>query len=273
MRFVCIDTIPCSSCTRTIIVKMHRALPSLSRSFPRSFPRPRRNCTSKASSKPPPPPPPPPPTQSPITWRVLALSAAACTAGLYYYSVEKQRRLEKILSPKAVGKASIGGPFSLLDGANKPFTEQHLLGRWSLMYFGFTMCPDICPAELTKVAEALTDLEKGGVTVGRTAVLAPVFITVDPERDTPARSDEYAKGFHAGFTGLGGTMEAIRAAAKTYRVYFSRDDGEGDEYLVDHSIITYLMDPRGDFVEFFGKNCTSVEMAARVRAKMLAYKE
>lgn len=136
------------------------------------------------------------------------------------------------------------------------------------------MCPDICPEEMTKVSEALQTLEKHGKVIaeGTTAHLSPVFITIDPERDSPERADEYAKNFHAGFVGLGGSAEEVRLAAKRYRVYYSRDDTPGDEYLVDHSIITYLMDPKGEFAEFYGKNTSAVEMAARVEAKMLAWR-
>lgn len=179
------------------------------------------------------------------------------------------------MSPKAIGKAAIGGPFQLHDEKNTLVTERSLLGRWTLIYFGFTMCPDICPEELTKIADALAILEKRGRRVRKDEKgdLTPVFITIDPERDSPERAAEYARGFHPGFLGLGGSLEQVGSAAKVYRVYFSKDDGEGDDYLVDHSIITYLMDPKGDFVEFYGKNCSAVEMAARVEAKMLAYKE
>lgn len=179
------------------------------------------------------------------------------------------------MRPKTVGKAAIGGPFELVDADGKVFTEQQLLGRWSIVYFGFTMCPDICPEELTKLSEALQILQKHGRTIGSddTYTLTPVFISIDPERDSPARSDEYAKNFHAGFIGLSGSMDQVQATAKSYRVYFSKDETSGDDYLVDHSIITYLMDPKGNFSEFYGKNATAAEIAARIEGKMLAYRE
>lgn len=179
----------------------------------------------------------------------------------------------EITKPRTLGRAAIGGQFELIDGSGKPFTDTELLGRWNLIYFGFTMCPDICPAELTKVAEALDILEKKGrkVSSGLGAV-QPVFISVDPGRDTPERSTEYARGFHPAFVGLSGSEEQVRQTAKAYRVYYSRDDAENDDYLVDHSIITYLMDPTGEFREFYGKNSTAVEMAARIEQQMLAWK-
>lgn len=180
------------------------------------------------------------------------------------------------MRPKTLGKAAIGGPFTLVDGTSgAEFTEAGLLGRWTLVYFGFTMCPDICPEELTKVSDALAILQKHGRTVAsdKNATLTPVFISIDPERDNPARTAEYAKGFHNAFVGLSGSLDQVKTAAKAYRVYFSKDETPGDEYLVDHSIITYLMDPHGDFAEFYGKNSTATEMAARIEAQMLAWKE
>lgn len=179
-----------------------------------------------------------------------------------------------VTRPRTVGKAAIGGAFELQDARGARFTEQRLLGKWSLIYFGFCMCPDICPAEMTKVADALSTLERRGLRVGHEegCRVAPIFITVDAERDDAERADEYAKAFHKGFVGLAGTEAQVRHTAKQYRVYYSRDDGEGDEYLVDHSIITYLMDPNGEFVEFYGKNSSAAEMAARVEGRMLAWK-
>lgn len=181
------------------------------------------------------------------------------------------------MRPQTVGRAAIGGAFSLVDGSSgAAVDETFLLGRWTLVYFGFTMCPDVCPAELTKVSEALTMLEGRGRRVRRAGkggdVVTPVFISVDPARDSPERAAEYAAGFHEAFVGLSGSEEQVRHAAKAYRVYYSRDGGEGDEYLVDHSIITYLMDPGGEFREFYGKNSSAAEIAARVEAQMLAWK-
>lgn len=178
------------------------------------------------------------------------------------------------MRPKTIGKAAIGGPFELLDKNGNIFTDSKLLGRWSLIYFGFTMCPDICPDELTKVSEALTTLTKHGrkVASGSDADLTPVFISIDPERDSCERTSEYAEAFHPAFVGLTGSLEQVQVAAKAYRVYFSKDETVGDDYLVDHSIITYLQDPAGEFSEFYGKNITAPEMAARIEAKMLAWK-
>lgn len=185
------------------------------------------------------------------------------------------------MSPKTIGRAAIGGPFTLVDEHGNPFTEADLLGRWTLVYFGFTMCPDICPAELTKVGEALEMLEKRGRKVSAekkaqgTNIITPVFISIDPERDSPERSAEYARGFHPAFVGVSGSVEQVTDVAKKYRVYFSKDEtpGEEDDYLVDHSIITYLMDPSGEFQEFYGKNASAAEICSRIEAKIYAWKK
>lgn len=178
--------------------------------------------------------------------------------------------MKELTETKSFGKASIGGPFSLLDSAGVEFTEKNLLGRWTLIYFGFTMCPDICPDELTKVSEALDMLTKRGKVVGPAAGadITPILISVDPERDSPARTHEYAQGFHKAFIGLSGPLENVTQVAKAYRVYYSKDETPGDDYLVDHSIITYLMTPEGEFADFYAKNASATEIASRIEAKM-----
>ncbi|CAI5471741.1 unnamed protein product [Closterium sp. Yama58-4] len=157
---------------------------------------------------------------------------------------------------KPVGKAAIGGPFTLVDGQGKPFTEADLKGRWALLYFGFTFCPDICPSELIKIAQAVDLVEKQvGVRV------VPVFISVDPERDTAEQVKEYVKEFHPRMIGLTGTPEQVKAAARAFRVYYMKTEEEGYDYLVDHSIISYLMSPEFEFVKFFGRNHTPEGLA------------
>lgn len=233
--------------------------------------------------------------RGPISWAALVLFAAGGTGALAYYAREKERRMQgkknnspktifhlktiltrtlEVMKPRAVGRASIGGPFELTNGHDgKKVNESLLLGHWSLVYFGFVQCPDICPAELSKVGEALGILEKQGVRVSSKqndgADLMPIFISIDPERDSPKQSAEYAQCFHEEFVGLSGTMEEVKKTAKAYRVYYSKDDEEKEDYLVDHSIITYLMDPSGEFSEFYGKNTSSVEMATKIRAQMI----
>ncbi len=142
------------------------------------------------------------------------------------------------------GKALIGGPFSLVDQTGKRVTEKDFLGRPMLIFFGYRNCPDICPSGLQVVTAAL---EKLG---DRAKDLQPVFITVDPARDTPEKLAEYLKSFSPRFTGLSGTPEEVAAAAKAYRVYYQKVEDEKfkDTYSMDHSAIFYLMGADGQFI-------------------------
>src|SRR6478736_4728203 len=145
------------------------------------------------------------------------------------------------------GTALVGGPFSLTGTDGKTVTDRDFSGRYMLVFFGFTHCPDICPAELQVIAQALDRLGD------KAKKVVPIFITVDPERDTPQAMAEYVKSFGPNLVGLTGSPEAIAAAAKAYRVAYSKietKDSPGD-YTVDHSALVYLMDPDGKYVTHF----------------------
>lgn len=133
---------------------------------------------------------------------------------------------------ETIGKAKLGGKWSLIDSSTgKPITSDDLKGKYSLLYFGFTFCPDICPQELEKVQEVLAKLKSKGV-----KEVVPVFITVDPKRDSCAQVDRYVKEFGPTFKGLTGTPEAIKKVSRMYRVYFNDGIKATDEdYLIDHS--------------------------------------
>jgi protein SCO1/2 len=166
--------------------------------------------------------------------------------------------------PATSGKALIGGPFSLVDETGKRVTEKDFAGRPMLVYFGFTNCPDVCPAGLQVIAAAL---DKLGDKADR---LAPVFITLDPERDTPAVLGQYVKSFNRRLVGLSGTPDEIAAVAKAYRVYFKKvaDEKSAGSYSVDHSSYMYLMSPTGEFVKHF-PHTVSVDQLADALAKAL----
>ena len=172
--------------------------------------------------------------RSPVTW-LSACGTLAALYGLYEYQKVRQMTAQRI-----AGKPDLGGPFSLVDADGKRVTSADLEGRWTLLYFGFTKCPDICPEELDKVTGVLKQLDERGQPV------QPVFITIDPARDTPQRLKEYFKGamLHPRFIALTGTNDEVRAACRAYRVYFTKPTEEeirrGD-YLLDHSIISYLV--------------------------------
>lgn len=145
---------------------------------------------------------------------------------------------------KGIGKPLVGGPFRLTDHNGKEFTEENLKGKYSLVYFGFTHCPDICPEELDKMAGMIDQVkEKQGE-----GVLRSVFISCDPARDTPEVIRRYLAEFHDDILGMTGTWQEVKDVCKAYRVYFSTppDVQPGQDYLVDHSIYFYLM---GEFPE------------------------
>ncbi|PZP86007.1 MAG: SCO family protein [Azospirillum brasilense] len=145
------------------------------------------------------------------------------------------------------GEALVGGPFSLTAPDGSTVTDRDLRGKYALVYFGFTHCPDICPTSLLLMQNALDQLGAKGKKV------TPVFITLDPERDTPEIVGNYVSNFGDRFVGLTGTPEQIRAAADAYKVYYSKVEDENSAlgYIIDHSGFMFLMDPDGKYVTHF----------------------
>jgi protein SCO1/2 len=163
-------------------------------------------------------------------------------------------------------KASIGGPFALTDQTGKPVTDQTYRGRVMVVLFGYTYCPDICPASLGNISDALHML-------GREAdKVAPIFITIDPARDTQKRLAAYMSAFDEHFVGLTGTPQQIERAAKAYRVYYAKHERKGSEgsndYLMDHSAFIYVMDRRGNLVRYLRPTDTPRQIAAAIRAAL-----
>jgi protein SCO1/2 len=158
--------------------------------------------------------------------------------------------------PQAEGKALIGGPFSLVDTDGKRTTDQDFRGKLMLVFFGYTHCPDICPTELQTIAEVM---EKLGPDAGK---VAPIFISVDPERDTPEVLSAYVKSFNQSITGLTGTANEVTSAANAYRVYYRKAAAAagGDDYSVDHSAFIYLMDREGKYLTHFTFNTQPAAM-------------
>ena len=158
------------------------------------------------------------------------------------------------------GTALVGGPFSLVGADGKPVTDRDFRGRYMLIFFGFTHCPDICPAELQVIAQALEQLGDKAKNV------VPIFITLDPERDTPEAMGNYLKSFGPNFVGLTGSPEAIAVAAKAYRVSYAKveDKESAADYGVDHSALVYLMDPEGRYVTHFSYGLSAEQMAEKL---------
>ncbi|EMG49289.1 SCO1 Protein SCO1 [Candida maltosa Xu316] len=200
------------------------------------------------------------------TWKAVLVLLVFGGAGTYYFQQEKERlrQQREMEANKPIGTPLIGGHFTLEDTKGNKFTHENLvdpnLKRFSILYFGFTHCPDVCPEELDKLGEMLDKLERDGVP------MQPVFITCDPARDTPAVLDAYLADFHPGIIGLTGTYEQVKNCCKKFRVYFSTPPNvkPGQDYLVDHSIFFYLIDPEGNFVDVIGREAGADEGALKI---------
>ncbi|KAF7732864.1 Cu-binding protein, partial [Apophysomyces ossiformis] len=214
---------------------------------------------------------------SPFTWKSAVVLVATGIGLVAYFKNEKERlrqlRLEKDREmSRSFGRPNIGAPFTLTEvNSNKPMSSNTFLGQYYMVYFGFTHCPDICPEELDKMAEVV-DLVKADKELGE-GVLVPVFITCDPRRDSSDIVKEYIKDFHPDLVGFTGEFEEIRKVARSFRVYMSVPPNvtEGDDYLVDHSIFFYLMDPEGKFVDCYGRDTTPEEITTSFKKYVREY--
>lgn len=157
----------------------------------------------------------------------------------------------------AVGGGSIGGPLSLVNGQGQAVTDADIFTKPTLLYFGYTFCPDVCPMDSARNAEAIDILEEKGFDV------QPVFISIDPARDTPDVVRDFAANLHPKMIGLTGSPEQIKAASQAYKTYYKKQDSGDDFYLMDHSTFTYLVLPKIGFVDFFKREDTPAAMAER----------
>ncbi|XVN41163.1 MAG: SCO family protein [Rickettsia endosymbiont of Argas persicus] len=151
----------------------------------------------------------------------------------------------------------IGGDFELIDQNGDVFNSDELKGKLSLIYFGFTNCPDICPTSLNKISKVVEVLTKNKIEV------VPVFITIDPDRDTPAVLKEYLKHFHTKFIGLTGNDKQIKNVADKFKIYYAKAASESDNdqnYMLDHSSFTYLMDKNGKYLKHFHLDSPPLEI-------------
>ncbi|MFY8095017.1 MAG: SCO family protein [Niveispirillum sp.] len=193
-------------------------------------------------------------------WTGLAVLATAALLGSVVLIAD---RLSPQRAEQGQGRAAIGGPFSLTDHTGQAVTQDSLKGKLSLVYFGYSFCPDICPTDLQLIAQALDQLSPEEL-----ADTQAFFVSIDPERDTVAQMADYVALFHPSIRGLTGTPDQIAEAAKSYRAYYkkvSAAEAGTSDYLMDHSAFIYLMNREGDFVRVFGHGVNPGEMVEWVR--------
>lgn len=199
--------------------------------------------------------------KAPITWTSIGIGGTvgcALLAYMYYLKEKKDIEIERERR-RSIGKAQIGGKFELINSKGETVKSDDFLGHWVLIYFGFTHCPDVCPDEMEKMVNVVNKLEENKFPV------KPIFITVDPERDTKEVVEKYCNEFSPKIIGLTGNREQIGAACKAYRVYFSNGPKDPDnDYIVDHTIIMYLVDPEGLFVDYYGQTNSPEQIVASV---------
>ncbi|MGC2394633.1 MAG: SCO family protein [Rhodomicrobium sp.] len=163
------------------------------------------------------------------------------------------------------GAALVGGPFSLVNTDGKSVTDRDFRGKLMLVFFGYAHCPDVCPTELQTMSAVMDKLGP------EAAKVAPIFISVDPKRDTPEALSSYMKNFDSRIAGLTGNQNEIADVAKAYRVYYRKaGDGGGGDYTVDHSAFVYLMDGEGKYLTHFTFNTTPDSMLAVIKKKITA---
>ncbi|NVK15826.1 MAG: SCO family protein [Rhodobacteraceae bacterium] len=155
----------------------------------------------------------------------------------------------------AGGTETIGGPFELVNAKGETVTDKDVITEPSIVYFGYTFCPDVCPMDAARNADAIDVLAERGISA------TPVFISVDPDRDTPEAVGDFAANLHEKMIGLTGSLEQVKAASRAYKTYFKKNEGDEDYYLVDHSTFSYLVLPEEGFVEFFRRDETAQQMA------------
>ncbi|XP_026183132.1 protein SCO2 homolog, mitochondrial [Mastacembelus armatus] len=199
---------------------------------------------------------------------VTLLFGGGLLAVWWFVHREKQQKLHR-QRIEQLQKVAVGqGDFSLLDHTGRRRTKRDFLGSWVLLYFGFTHCPDICPDELDKLSAVVLALDQDA----SLPPVQPLFITVDPERDNVAALARYVKDFHPRLIGLTGTPEEVKHAGRDYRVYANPGpkDEDGD-YIVDHTILIYLVSPDGLFLDYYNRMKTQEQITESIRNHMKTY--
>ncbi|MCH2547614.1 MAG: SCO family protein [Alphaproteobacteria bacterium] len=197
--------------------------------------------------------------------KLLILLAAVIAFGAYF-----AQKASHSLSPapsataegevSTTGNADIGGEFALINQLGEPFTQAHLQNRWSLVFFGFSNCPDMCPTALSTISGAM-DIMPEQIA----EQITPVFITVDPERDTPEALKDYVTNFHSRMVGLTGSKEATDQAASAFKVYHQVADPAVKDYMVNHSGFIYVMNKNGKYAKHFSHTASPETIATEMQ--------
>jgi protein SCO1/2 len=194
---------------------------------------------------------------------VVAAAAALLVACAPEPPPERRADAARLMSELMSGKHPVGGPFALLDPAGRRVTLAEFRGKLVLLYFGFASCPDVCPTDLALIAQALEQLGAAADEV------QPVFITLDPQRDSPAVLRDYASAFHPRFIALTGSESEIRRVATDYKVFFEKVDLPGtNTYSIDHTAYTFLLDRNGEFVILFPPGTPADRMLFMLREQL-----
>ncbi len=188
---------------------------------------------------------------------VLAIGLAGTLFFAYYGDASDGDQFAQCRGTAIAGGGELGGPFELVNGDGETVTDADVITEPSLIYFGYTFCPDVCPFDVARNAEAVDVLQEKQLSA------TPVFITIDPHRDTPEVVKDYAYNLHDKMIGLTGSDEQIAAVSKAYRTYYNAHDKSDEFYLVDHSTFSYLVLPEHGFVEFFRRDLSAEDLAER----------
>ncbi len=157
-----------------------------------------------------------------------------------------------------IAGGDIGGPFTLVNTSGQTVTDAQVITKPTLVYFGYTFCPDVCPLDMARNVEAVDKLDAQGIDA------TPVFVTIDPDRDTPEALADYASNMHPKLIALTGSAEQVQAASQAYKTFYKKRETGDEYYLMDHSTFTYLVLPGEGFVDFFRRETTSDQMAESI---------
>ena len=190
---------------------------------------------------------------------IAAIAAAVLVGGSWLATRDANPdQFAQCRASAVAGGTAIGGPFELVNAKGETVTDKDVINEPTMVYFGYTFCPDVCPLDVSRNAEATDFLAERGQS------MTPLFISIDPNRDTPEVVGDFAFNMHEKMIGLTGSPEQVKAASQAYRTYYKAHPADDEYYLVDHSTFSYLVLPEHGFVEFFRREIGAEDMAKTV---------